>query len=138
MPSIAVTAAAQRHTRSTARLHPFTGAVLITLNSKEGSAMPTTVYTLLCQTDRTGQVLAVFTDRTHAAEIARANAATHAERLRRQDEKTFKAPVADDIYQVHVEDLGSNLTVFIRHRFLDEPETYRWLVDSFELVPDRQ
>ena len=57
---------------------------------------------------------------------------------RRQDEKTFKAPVADDVYQVHVEDLGSNLTVFIRHRFLDEAETYRWLVDSFELVPDRE
>ena len=51
---------------------------------------------------------------------------------------TFKAPVADDVYQVHVEDLGSNLTVFIRHRFLDEAETYRWLVDSFELVPDRE
>jgi len=100
--------------------------------------MPTTVYTLLCQTDRTGHVLAVFTDRAQAAEVARANAATHAERLRRQDEKTFKAPVADDVYQVHVEDLGSNLTVFIRHRFLDEAETYRWLVDSFELVPDRE
>ena len=49
--------------------------------------MPTTVYTLLCQTDRTGYVLAVFTDRAHAAEVARANAATHAERLRRQDER---------------------------------------------------
>src|SRR6516225_10911573 len=110
----------------------------ITLNTREGSAMPTTVYTLLCQTDRTGYVLAVFTDRAHAAEVARANAATHAERLRRQDEKTFKAPIADDVYQVHVEDLGSNLTVFIRHRFLDEAETYRWLVDSFELVPHRQ
>ena len=100
--------------------------------------MPTTVYTLLCQTDRTGHVLAVFTDRARAAEVARANAATHAERLRRQDEKTFKAPVADDVYQVHVEDLGSNLTVFIRHRFLDETETHRWLVDSFELVPHRE
>ena len=97
--------------------------------------MPTTVYTLLCQTDRTGYVLAVFTDRAHAAEVARANTATHAERLRRQDEKTFKAPVADDVYQVHVEDLGSNLTVFIRHRFLDEAETYRWLVHGFEIVP---
>jgi hypothetical protein len=97
--------------------------------------MPTTVYTLLCQTDRTGHVLAVFTDRAHAAEVARANAATHAERLRRQDEKTFKAPVADDVYQVHVEDLGSNLTVFIRHRFLDEAQTYRWLVHEFEIVP---
>ena len=59
--------------------------------------MPTTVYTLLCQTDRTGHVLAVFTDRAHAAEVARVNAATHAERLRRQDEMTFKAPVADDV-----------------------------------------
>jgi hypothetical protein len=100
--------------------------------------MPTTVYTLFCQAGRSGHVLAVFTDRAHAAEVARANAATHAERLRRQDEKTFKAPVADDVYQVHVEDLGSNLTVSIRHRFLDETETYRWLVDSFELVPDRE
>jgi len=97
--------------------------------------MPTTVYTLLCQNDRTGYVLAVFTDRAHAAKVARANAATHAERLRRQDEKTFKTPVADDVYQVHVEDLGSNLTFFIRHRFLDEAETYRWLVHEFEIVP---
>lgn len=47
--------------------------------------MPTTVYTLLCQTDRTGQVLGVFADRVHAAEIARSCAATHAEKLRRQD-----------------------------------------------------
>src|SRR6516165_5267035 len=123
---------------ASARLHPFIGPVLSPSAPREGSAMPTTVYTLLCQTDRTGHVLAVFTDRAQAAEVARANAATHAERLRRQDEKTFKAPIADDVYQVHVEDLGSNLTVFIRHRFLDEAETYRWLVDSFELVPHRQ
>ena len=67
--------------------------------------MPTTVYTLVCQTDRTGHVLGVFADRAHAAEIARANAAMYAEKLRRQDEKTFKAPVAGDVYQVHVEDL---------------------------------
>ncbi len=59
--------------------------------------MPTTVYTLLCQTDRTGQVLGVFADRVHAAEIARSCAATHAEKLRRQDQQTFKAPVAADI-----------------------------------------
>jgi hypothetical protein len=97
--------------------------------------MPTTVYTLLCQTDRSGHVLGVFADRAHAAEIARANAAMHAEKLRRQDEKTFKAPVAGDVYEVHVEDLDSDLTVFIRHRFLDEPETYRWLVHGFEIVP---
>ena len=97
--------------------------------------MPTTVYTLLCQTDRTGEVLGVFADRAHAAEIARANAAMHAETLRRQDEKTFKAPVAADVYEVHVEDLDSDLTVFIRHRFLDEPETYRWLVHGFEILP---
>jgi len=66
--------------------------------------MPTTVYMLLCQTDRTGQVLGVFADRAHAADIARCCAATHAEKLRRQDQQTFKAPVAADIYQVHVED----------------------------------
>ena len=97
--------------------------------------MPTTVYTLLCQTDRTGYVLGVFADRAHATEIARANAAMHAEKLRRQDEKTFKAAVAGDVYQVNVEDFGSDLTVFIRHRFLDEPESYRWLVHGFEIVP---
>jgi hypothetical protein len=100
--------------------------------------MPTTVYTLLCQTDRTGQVLGVFADRVHAAEIARSCAATHAEKLRRQDQQTFKAPVAADIYQVLVEDLHSNVTVFIRHRFLDEPESYRWLVHEFEIVPNQE
>jgi hypothetical protein len=100
--------------------------------------MPTTVYTLLCQTDRTGQVLGVFADRVHAAEIARSCAATHAEKLRRQDQQTFKAPVAADIYQVHVEDLDSDVTVFIRHRFLDEPESYRWLVHEFEIVANQE
>jgi hypothetical protein len=96
--------------------------------------MPTTVYTLLCQTDRTGQVLGVFADRAHAAEITRFCAATHAEKLRWQDQQTFKAPVEADIYQVHVEDLDSNVTVSVRHRFLDEPESYRWLVHGFEIV----
>jgi hypothetical protein len=108
------------------------------LNLKEGSAMPTTVYTLLCQTDRTGQVLGVFADRAYAAEIARCRAAMHADKLRRQDQQTFKAPVAADIYQVHVEDLGSNLTVSVRHRFLAEPELYRWVVHGFEIVPNRE
>ena len=79
--------------------------------------MPTTVYTLFCQTDRTGHVLGVFADRAYAAEIARGYAADHAEKLRRQDQQTFKAPVAADIYQVHVEDLDSNVTVSVRRRF---------------------
>ena len=56
----------------------------------------------------------------------------------RQDQQTFKAPVAADIYQVHVEDLHSNVTVFIRHRFLDEPESYRWLVHEFEIVANQE
>jgi len=71
--------------------------------------MPTTVYTLLCQTDRTGQVLGVFADRVHAAEIARSCATTHAEKLRRQDQQTFKAP-----------------------------ESFRWLVHGFEIVPNQE
>ena len=96
--------------------------------------MPTIVYTLLCQTDRTGQVLGVFADRAHAAEIARSSAAMHAETLRRQDQQIFKAPVAADIYQVHVDDLDSNVTVSVRHRLLDEPESHRWLVYGFEIV----
>jgi len=100
--------------------------------------MPTTVYTLLCQSDRTGQVLGVFADRAHAAEIARSYAAMHAETLRRQDQQTFNAPVAADIYQVHVDDLDSNVTVSVRHRFLDEPESYRWLVHGFEIVPNQE
>jgi hypothetical protein len=85
--------------------------------------MPTTVYTSLCQTDRTGEVLGVFADRAHAAETARCCAAAHAEKLRRQDQQTFKASIAADIYEVHVDDLDSNVTVSIRHRFLDEPES---------------
>ena len=100
--------------------------------------MPTTVYMLLCQTDRTGQVLGVFADRAHAADIARCCAATHAEKLRRQDQHTFTAPVAADIYQVPVEDLDSNVTVSVRHRFLDEPESFRWLVHGFEIVPNQE
>src|ERR1700739_5163517 len=99
--------------------------------------MPTPVYTLLCQSDHTGQLLGVFADRAHAAEIARSCAATHAEKLRRQDQQTFKAPVAADIYQGHVEDLDSDVTVSIRHRFLDEPESHRWLVHEFEIVPNQ-
>jgi len=100
--------------------------------------MPTTVYTLLCQTDRTGQVLGVFADRAHAAETARCCAAAHAEKLRRQDQQTFKAPIAADIYQVHFDDLDLNVSVSVRHRFLDEPESYRWLVHGFEIVPNRE
>jgi hypothetical protein len=73
--------------------------------------MPTIVYTLLCQTDRTGQVLGVFADRAHAAETARCCAAAHTEKLRRQDQQTFKAPVAADIYQVHFDGPDSNVTV---------------------------
>ena len=54
--------------------------------------MPTTVYTLLCQTDRTGEVLGVFADRTHAAEIARSCAATHAENCDGRTNKPSRRP----------------------------------------------
>src|SRR5713101_7380632 len=43
-----------------------------------------------------------------------------------------------DIYQVHIEDPGSNVTVSIRHRFLDAPEAHRWLVRSTRRVGHRR
>jgi len=91
--------------------------------------MPITVYTLVCETDRSGHVLGVFADRARAAEIARDCAAARAQKLRRQDQETFKAPV---------EDQGSNLSVSVRRRFLDEPVPNRWQVQKFEIVPKQE
>jgi hypothetical protein len=100
--------------------------------------MPITVYTLVCETDRSGHVLGVFADRARAAEIARGCAAARAQKLRLQDQGTLKAPVAPDIYEVHVEDLGSNLSVSVRRRFLDKPVPNRWQVQKFEIVPKQE
>jgi hypothetical protein len=99
--------------------------------------MPITVYTLVCETDRSRHVLGVFADRGRAVEIARDCAAASAEELRRQDEETFKASVAADIYEVLVEERGSNLSVSVRRRFLDEPAPHRWQVQQCEIVPKK-
>jgi hypothetical protein len=100
--------------------------------------MPITVYTLVCDTDRSRHVLGVFADRARAAEIARDCAAASAAKLRRQDQETFKAPIAADLYEVHVEELGSNLSVSVRRRFLDQPVPHRWQVQKFEIVPKQE
>ena len=97
--------------------------------------MPTTVYTLACETDRGGSVFGVYADRERAVDAARNLAAAHAARLRDHDEATFKAPVAPDIYQVRIEDFRSSVVVSIYHRFLREPgSSHRWIVQEHEIV----
>ena len=60
--------------------------------------MPTIAYTLACETDRGGTVFGVYADRECAVDAARNLATAHAARLRAEDEATFKAAVAPDIY----------------------------------------
>jgi hypothetical protein len=97
--------------------------------------MPTIVYTLACETDRGGAVVAVYADRERAVDAARNLAIAHAARLRAEDEATFKAPVAPDLYQVRLEDLRCRIVVTTYHRLLREPgSSHRWIVQRHEIA----
>jgi hypothetical protein len=96
------------------------------------------VYALLRDSDRGEYVLGVFADRARAAYLARAHARARAANLRRQDEETFHAPIAADLYEILVEDHGPDLDVSVRHRFLRTPAPTRWCVREFTLVAEQE
>jgi hypothetical protein len=100
--------------------------------------MSRTVYALLRDSDRGESVLGVFADRARAAHLARAHARARAANLRREDEETFDAPVASDLYEIVAEDHGSDLDVSVRHRFLHTPTPNRWCVRQFALVAEQE
>lgn len=97
--------------------------------------MPIIVYSLACETDRSGSVFGVYADRERAVDAARNLAAAHAARLRAEDEAIFKAPVAADIYQVRLEDFRSRIVVTTYHRLLRGPgSSHRWIVQEQEIA----
>jgi hypothetical protein len=70
--------------------------------------------------------------------ISHAHARARAADLRREDERTFHAPIAADLYEILVEDRGPDLDVSVRHRFLDTPTPNRWCVREFTLVAEQE
>jgi hypothetical protein len=100
--------------------------------------MSRTVYALLRDSDRGEHVLGVFVDRARAAHLAHAHARARAANLRREDEETFHAPIAGDLYEILVQDRGPDLDVSVRHRFLRTPTPNRWCVRQFTLVAEQE
>jgi hypothetical protein len=100
--------------------------------------MSRTVYALLRDSDRGEHVLGVFVDLARAAHLARAHARASAANLRREDEETFHAPIAADLYEILVEDRSPDLDVSVRHRFLYTPTRNRWCVRQFTLIVERE
>ena len=100
--------------------------------------MSHTVYALLRDSNRGESVLGVFADRARATHLARAHARARAANLRREDEETFHAPIAADLYEILVEDDGPDLDVSVRHRFLRTPTPNRWWVREFTLVAEQE
>lgn len=96
---------------------------------------PAIIHTILHHTPDDATVSYAYRRRDDALYAARNAAEAHAAVLRRADSAFLRAPVADDLYEIVVQDYRSWEILFVRHRPTGEPGSpWRWIVQEHEVV----
>ncbi len=97
--------------------------------------MPAVIHTLLHHTSEDAAVSYAYRQRGDALTAARNAAAAHAADLRRAENAFLRGMVADDTYEILVEDFRSWAIVSLRHRPTGEPGSpWRWIIQEHEVV----
>ena len=97
--------------------------------------MPAVIHTLLHYTPDDATVSYAYRHRDDALTAARNAAGAHAADLRRAESAFLRGPVADDAYEIVVEDFRSWAIVSLRHRPTGEPGSpWRWTIQEHAVV----
>jgi hypothetical protein len=97
--------------------------------------MPAVIHTLLHYTPEDATVSYAYRQRDDALTAARNAAEAHAADLRRAESAFLRSTVADDTYEIVVEDFRSWAIVSLRHRPTGEPGSpWRWVIQEHEVV----
>ena len=93
------------------------------------------IHTLLHYTPEDATVSYAYRQRDDALTAARNAAEAHVADLRRAESTFLRSKVADDTYEVVVEDFRSWAIVSLRHRPTGEPGSpWRWIIQEHEVV----
>ena len=97
--------------------------------------MPAVIHTLLHYTPDDATVSYAYRHRDDALTAARNAAEAHVADLRRAESAFLRGPVADDAYEIVVEDFRSWAIVSLRHRPTGEPGSpWRWIIQEHAVV----
>ena len=97
--------------------------------------MPAVIHTLLHYTPEDATVSYAYRQRDDALTAARNAAEAHVADLRRAESAFLRSTVADDTYEIVVEDFRSWAIVSLRHRPTGEPGSpWRWIIQEHEVV----
>ena len=97
--------------------------------------MPAVIHTLLHYTPEDATVSYAYRQRDDALTAARNAAEAHVADLRRAESAFLRGPVADDAYEIVVEDFRSWAIVSLRHRPTGEPGSpCRWVIQEHAVV----
>lgn len=97
--------------------------------------MPAVIHTLLHYTLEDATVSYAYRQRDDALTAARNAAEAHMVDLRRAESAFLCSMVADDTYEIVVEDFRSWAIVSLRHRPTGEPGSpWRWIIQEHEVV----
>jgi hypothetical protein len=93
------------------------------------------IHTLLHYTPEDAAVGYAYRQRDDALTAARNAAEAHVADLRRAESAFLRTTVADDTYEIVVEDFRSWAIVSLRHRPTGEPGSpWRWIIQEHEVV----
>jgi hypothetical protein len=93
------------------------------------------IHTLLHYTPEDAAVSYVYRQRDDALTAARNAAEAHVADLRRAESAFLRSTVADDTYEIVVEDFRSWAIMSLRHRPTGEPGSpWRWIIQEHEVV----
>lgn len=93
------------------------------------------IHTLLHYTPEDAAVSYAYRQRDDALTAARNAAEAHVAALRRAESAFLRSTVADDTYEIVVEDFRSWAIVSLRHRSTGEPGSpWRWVIQEHEVV----
>ena len=97
--------------------------------------MPAIIHTLLHYTPEDATVSYAYRQRDDALTAARNAAEAHVADLRRAESDFLRSTVADDTYEIVVEDFRSWAIVSLRHRPTGEPGSpWRWIIQEHDVV----
>lgn len=93
------------------------------------------IHTLLHYTPEDATVSYAYRQRDDALTAARNAAEAHVADLRRAESAFLRSTIADDTYEIVVEDFRSWAIVSLRHRPTGEPGSpWRWIIQEHEVV----
>ena len=97
--------------------------------------MPAVIHTLLHYTPEDATVSYAYRQRDDALTAARNAAEAHMADLRRAESAFLRSTIADDTYEIVVEDFRSWAIVSLWHRPTGEPGSpWRWIIQEHEVV----